>query len=175
MRQSFYVDDTLKSFPSAKIAVDMIYKFKSLCKKGGFNLTKFSSNHTEVLKSIPDEYRKDGVKGKDLNLGILPEDKVLVVKWNIQEDTLRFIIKMDGKPATRRGLLVALSSVYNPLGLEAPFQLKSRLIIQGLRKSNLNWDEPIDDKTAQERLKCRNNLMTLDGKSIARRLKPEKF
>ena len=84
------------------------------------------------MKSIPDEYRKDGVKGKDLNLGILPEDKVLVVKWNIQEDTLRFIIKMDGKPATRRGLLVALSSVYNPFGLEAPFQLKSRLIIQGL-------------------------------------------
>ena len=120
----------LKSFLSAKIAVDMIYKVKSLCKKGGFNLTKFSSNYTEVLKSIPDEYRKDGVKDKDLNLGILREDKALVVQWNIQEGTLRFIIKIDGKSATQGGLLVALSSVYNPLGLGAPFQLKSRLIIQ---------------------------------------------
>ena len=99
-RRNFYVDDMLKIFPSAKIAVDMIYKVKSSCKERGFNLTKFSSNDIEVLKSIPDEFRKDGVKDKDLNLGVLPEDKALGVKRNIQEDTLRFIIKMDDKPAT---------------------------------------------------------------------------
>ena len=79
------------------------HQVKSLCKEGGFNLTKFSSNHIEVLKSIPDECRKDRVKDKDLNLGILPEDKALGVKWNIQENTLGFIIKMYDKPATRRG------------------------------------------------------------------------
>ena len=165
----------LKSFPSEKIAVNMIYKVKSLCKEGGFHLTEFSSNHIEVLKSVPDECRKDGVKDKDLNLGILPEDKALGVKWNIQEDTLGFIIKMDDKPATRRGLLAALSSLYDRLGLGAPFLLKGRLIIQRLCKNNLNWDEPIDDDTAQEWLKWRNNLKTLDGKSIARCLKPENF
>ena len=80
LRRNFYVDDMLKSFPSAKIALDMIDKVKSLCKEDGFNLTKFSSNHIEVLKSIPDECRKDKVKEKGLNLGILPEDKVLGVK-----------------------------------------------------------------------------------------------
>ena len=136
LRRNFYVDDMLKCFPSAKIAVDMIYKVKSLCKEGGFNLTKFSSNHIEVLKSIPDECRKDGVKDKDLNLGILPEDKALGVKWNIQEDTLGFIIKMDDKPATQRGLLATLSSVFDPLGLGAPFLLKRRLIMQRLCKIN---------------------------------------
>ena len=88
LRLNFYVDDLLKSFPDAKIAADMIHKVISLYKKGGFNLTKFSSNHIKALKSIPDKYRKDGVQGKDLNLGILPEDKPLGVKWNIQEDTL---------------------------------------------------------------------------------------
>ena len=116
----------------------MIFNGKSLCKKGGFNLTKLSSNHIEVLKSIPDGCRKDGVKDKHLNLGILPEDKALGVKWNIQEDTLRFIIKMNDKPATRHGLLVALSSVYDPLGLGASFLLKGRLIIRRLCNSNLN-------------------------------------
>ena len=117
----------------------------------------------------------DGVKDKHLNLGILPEDKALRVKWNIQEDTLGFIIKMDHKPATRRGLLAALSSVYDPLGLRAPFLLKGRLIIQRLCENNLNWNEPIDDDTIQEWLKWRNNLMNLNGKSIARYLKPENF
>ena len=64
-----------------------------MCKEGGFNLTKFSSNLVEVLMSIPDECRKDGVKDKNLNLGILPEDKALEVKWNLQEDTLDSLSK----------------------------------------------------------------------------------
>ena len=64
------------------------------------------------------------MKDKDLNLGILSEDKALGVKWNIQEDTLRFLIKMDDKPATQHGVLAVLSSVYDPLGLGEPFLLK---------------------------------------------------
>ena len=175
LRRNFYVDDMLKSFPSTKIAVDMIHKVKLLCKEGGFNLTKFSCNHIEVLKSIPEEYRKDGVKDKDLNLALLPEGKALGVKWNIQEVTLGFIIEMDDKPTIPRGFLAALSSVYDPLGLGAPFLLKDRLIIQRLSRNNLKWDEPIDDDTAQEWPKWRNNMLTLDGKSIARCLKPENF
>ena len=89
------------------------------------------------MKSIPGEHRKNAVKDKDLNLGILPEDKALGMKWNIQEDTLGFIIKMDDKPTTRRGLLAALSSGYDPLGLGAPFLLKGRLIIPRLCRNNL--------------------------------------
>ena len=48
LRQNFYVDDMLKSFPSTKIAVDMIRKVKLLCKEGGFNLTKFSCKHRSI-------------------------------------------------------------------------------------------------------------------------------
>ena len=82
------------------------------------------------MQSIQDQYNKDGVKDKDLNLGILPEDKALGVKWNIKEDTLGFIIKMDDKPATWCGHLTARSSVYHPLGSGAQFLSKIRLIIQ---------------------------------------------
>ena len=106
------------------------------------------------------------MKDKDLNLGILPDDKALGVKWNIQEDTLGFIIKMDDKPITRRGLLAALSSGYDPLGLGAPFLLKGRLSIERLCRNNLKWDEPIDDDTAQEWFKWRSNLMTLDARKL---------
>ena len=102
------------------------------------NIAKSSSNQIEVLKSIPNECRKDGVKDKDLNLGILPEDKALGVKWNIQEDTLGFIIKMDDKPATRRGLRASMSSVYVPLDLGAPFLFKGRLVTERLGKNNSN-------------------------------------
>ena len=48
-----------------------------MCKEGGFNLTKFSSNSLDVLKTIQDKDRKDGVKMKDLAIGVLTEDKAL--------------------------------------------------------------------------------------------------
>ena len=111
------MEDILKSFPAVKVAADMIHKIKLLYDKGGFNLTKFSSNHVGVLRSIPNEHRKDGVSDRDFNLGILPKDKALRVKWNIQEDTLGFIVMMNDKPPTKCGLLAALSSVYDPLVL----------------------------------------------------------
>ena len=90
------------------------------------------------LRLIPNEHRKDGVNNRDLNLGTLPKDKALRVKWNIQEDTLGFIVMMNDKAPTKCGLLAALSSVYDPLGLGAPFLLKSLLILQRLHKNNLS-------------------------------------
>ena len=127
----------LKSSSSIEEAIRITEKVKELCKEGGFNLTKFSSNNLDVLKTIQAKDRKDGVKDKDLAIGVLAEDKALSVSWNVGEDTLGFQIKMSDKPVTRRGLLAVLSSVYDPLGLGAPFLLKGRQIIQNLCRNNL--------------------------------------
>ena len=75
------------------------------------------------------------MNNRDLNIGILPENKAFGVNWNIQEDNLGFTITLDDKPATRRGLLAILRCVYCPLGLESPFLLKDRLIIQNCAKT----------------------------------------
>ena len=74
---------------------------------------------------------------------------------------------MNDKPAARRVVLAALSTVYEPLGLGSPFLLKDRLIIQSLYKNSLIWGEPIDDNAAQEWFKWKNNVMMMNRKSIA--------
>ena len=136
---------------------------------------KFSSNNLDVLKTIQDKDRKDGVKDKDLAIGVLAEDKALSVRWNVGEDTLGFQIKMSVKPVTRHGLLAALSNVYDPLGLGAPFLLKGHQIIQNLCSNNLTWDDPIDDSSSYKWLKWRNQLMTLQDMNITRCIKPKNF
>ena len=50
---------------------------KNCAQKGGFNLTKFTSNSEEVLKSIPDEEKRKNVSVEALTFGKLSEDKAL--------------------------------------------------------------------------------------------------
>ena len=45
----------------------------------------------------------------------------------------------------RRGILASVSSVYDPLGLVAPFLLTGKQIVQDLCKNQTDWDEPIPD------------------------------
>ena len=80
----------LTSFSSIEEAIKITGKVKELCKEGGFSLTKFSSNNLDVLKTIQDKDRKDGVKDKDLAIGVLAEDKAVCVRWNVGEETLGF-------------------------------------------------------------------------------------
>ena len=65
LRWNIYVDDMMKSFSSIEEAIRIIGKVKELCKEGAFNLTTFSSNSSDVLKTVQDKDRKDGVKDKD--------------------------------------------------------------------------------------------------------------
>ena len=107
LRRNFYVDDMLKSFSSIEEAITITGKVKELCKKEGFNLTKFPSNNLDVLKTIQYKDRMDDVKDKDLAIVVLAEDTALGIKWNVEEDALGFQIKISDKFCTRRGLLAA--------------------------------------------------------------------
>ena len=97
---------------------------------------------------IPDDKRKPNVRNELVTLGNLPEEKILGVKWDTQNDTLGFYIKLADKPLTRHSLLPTLGSVYDPLGLGAPLLLKGKQIIQHLCRNRLDWDEPIDERSS---------------------------
>ena len=107
-----------------------------MCKSRGFNLTKFLSYSTELLATIAEEKRKEGVKEKDLP-GDLPNDKALGICWNIERDTFSFKINLDRKTITKRSLLSIISSIYDPLGYAAPFVLEGRQILQRLCNKNV--------------------------------------
>ena len=64
--KSFYVHDPLKSVKSEEYAVDLIKKINKICTAGGFNLKKSICNRKNVLMSISDIHRREGVKDTDL-------------------------------------------------------------------------------------------------------------
>ena len=54
-----------------------------------------------------------------------------------------FDVKPLNKPMTRRGMLSELSSVFDPLGPEAPVLLLGRVLLQELLDEDLGWDEQV--------------------------------
>ena len=138
---NFYVDDCLKSGQDQEDVTALAHGVKQLCALGGFNLTKFMSNDRQLLNSFPNEERGKEVKAIDLSHDELPETKALGVVWIPEDDELVVRTGVMAKEPTRRGILATVSSVYDPLGIVAPFVLSGRTILQELCRLELGWDQ----------------------------------
>ena len=148
VRRNFYVDDLLKSTPSEEDAIKLLYDVKELCSKGGFNLTKISSNSTKVLRSVPNEARAKKVKTLELGSDVLPVERALGVTWDTHADTFKFqvdIERLRSKPMTKRGMLSATASCYDPLGLVTPSVVRARILIQDLFRLKVGWDDRVPE------------------------------
>ena len=100
-----------------------------MCSLGGFKLTKWISNSRAVLASIPDEDEAKQVNNLDLDRDKLPHERALGLYWDIENDIFSFRVTVNNKTLTRRSILSTVSSVYDPLGLLAPFILKAKQIL----------------------------------------------
>ena len=130
VKQNFYVDDCLKSVKTEDIAITLADQLSKLLQKGGFRLMKWLSNSRKVIESIPQSERAKSVKMLDFEH--LPSERALGIQWNIQIDKFEFNINVKPKDPTRRGILAVVSSVYDPLGLAAPFELTAKILLQDL-------------------------------------------
>ncbi|XP_068716993.1 uncharacterized protein [Montipora capricornis] len=173
VKDNFYVDDCLKSVPSKTEAIGLVNELRTLLSKRGFRLTKWISNSRKVIDSIPLSEREGSVK--DLLLDQLPIERALGVRWDVESDTFGFKISVKDRPATRRGILSVVSSVYDPLGFAAPFILPAKALLQDLCCKNLGWDEPISD---EDLIRWRNwleELPRLEDLRVNRCFKPINF
>ena len=67
------------------------------------------------------------------------------VVWNIEKDVFQFEVFKPDKPATKRGILSAISSLYDPMGFVCPVVLKAKRIMQRLWILQLAWDDPVSE------------------------------
>ena len=93
---------------------------------------------------MPESERAAQVKTLDFDK--LPVERALGVQWNVASDQFGFSIVIKDRPATRRGLLSIISSVYDPLGLAPSFILNAKLILQDLCRNKYGWDNKIPDE-----------------------------
>ena len=145
MYRHFYVDNLLRAMDDQEKCVSLVQDVIRLCSEGGFRLNQWTTNQKEILASIPESERDDSVATLDLNRDELPTERTLGIHWNMQTDNFTFQISVRSKPETRRGVLSIVSSLYDPLGLVAPFTLLGKMLLQEMCRLDLGWDDPMPE------------------------------
>ena len=174
IKNSFYVDDCLKSVSTAAEGKQLVQQLYSGLAEHGFHLTKWVSNEPETLSVLPPG--ESAVVNRQVQLGNdLPSEKVLGLGWDTKLDTFSVRSLEKKSPFTRRGVLSTLSSVYDPLGLVAPFVLKAKVLLQEGCRRNLGWDDPIPEDIRQPWEKWLSELGKLAEVQLSRCLIPSSF
>ena len=172
MKRNFYVDDCLKSVIDEHSAIQISKQLTELLAKGGFHVTKWTSNSEKVIAAIPEGERAAGVKQCDIiSISTAPMERALGIQWNIHSDEFKFQINVQERPATRRGILSTMSSVYDPLGFVVPILLPVKTILQELCRKGLDLDDPIPDEYLILWKRWLFDLPKLEEFSIARCMK----
>ena len=145
VEKNLYMDDFLKSVCDETNAVQMFREITSLLACGGFRLTKWISSLCEVLSQIPPQEKAS--LSVDLSFAELPIERTLGLKWNTETDCFCFSIYSHQLPeSTKCGVLSRLSTVFDPLGVLAPYMLPAKCLVQSLWHKNKDWDEPFDEE-----------------------------
>jgi hypothetical protein len=93
----------------------------------------------------------------------------------VESDRLGLKVEINNRGFTRRKMLSMVSSIYDPLGLVAPFTLPVKLLLQDLCRRNVSWDEVLSDEDEQQWRKWMDILPELENVSIPRCYKPDSF
>ena len=138
-----YMDDLYVSTDTLEEAKTLRTALPTVLATGGFNLTKWTSNNLEFNQSIPESDRSNSAP---INTNKKVIDRVLGVKWNPINDC--YLLQPTNfqdtpKTLTQRTLLKYVSSIFDPLGMSSPIQIRVRTSLQQIWKDNQHWDRPI--------------------------------
>ncbi|XP_053691580.1 uncharacterized protein LOC128740093 [Sabethes cyaneus] len=167
--RNHYVDDYLDSFHDITNATRIVSDVIRIHDGASFKIRGFVSNSKELLSKLPAD-RISPIKEVSLDEEQNFE-KILGMYWNTQSDTFKYKLKIPEAVTlepTKREVLSFIMSVYDPLGLISHITIESKLIMQDLWRTGIEWDDKIPDnlnKTWQNWIK---KLSVLENLSIPR-------
>ncbi|KAK0144674.1 hypothetical protein N1851_017016 [Merluccius polli] len=174
IQRNFYVDDGLLSVPTEQEAIHLVKEARELCGTGKLRLHKFVSNNDNVMMSIPEEDRAT-IKDQDLALSLPHMERALGVEWCVTSDSFKFRVQVKSNPSTRRGVLSTVASVYDPLGLMAPFVLLGKQVLQQMCRGKIGWDEELPESLRPQWESWIKDLPNLSDMEIKRCYLPSHF
>lgn len=165
IQKSVYVDELSSGHHSFEAAFHLYQRAKSIFQDAAMNIRKWKRNDNalaELIKAEEElkgdaEYPRSKVQGyaeSTLNPTDLSPVKVLGIPWNTSSDTLT--MKLDAivcdvrKGMTKRSLLSAVSSIFDPLGILSPTVLALKLLFRRICTSNIEWNQTLPENVERD-------------------------
>ena len=123
------MDNSTNSVRSDEEGVELVRQLAALWHKASMHPRKWLSNSTAVLQTIPEE---DRAKEINLTKRQLPNVNTLGILWLAKEDQFTFELQLSeiGSNPTKRAFLSATASLFDPLGLLAPYLVQAKILLQ---------------------------------------------
>nr|XP_012230570.1 PREDICTED: uncharacterized protein LOC105676913 [Linepithema humile] len=146
LQDFIYVDDALFGADDVRSLTDTRFQLVELMKKEGFQLRKWASNSSDLLRDLSADQPEvtDHLILKDESL------KVLGLSWLPLKDVFRFIVNFVAPDTpTKRSILSFVARLYDPLGWAAPVVIVAKILLQELWFLRCDWDAPLPDTLLQ--------------------------
>ncbi|XP_055636699.1 uncharacterized protein LOC129775699 [Toxorhynchites rutilus septentrionalis] len=175
VKSKMYMDDYYDSTDTAEEAGERALQVKNIHLSAGFDMRNWVSNSSDVLLRLgepvaqtPREFGcEEEIKWKQV-LGITwdPIRDVLSFSTNLRAELIPYVI---GKQRpTKRMALRIIMSLFDPLGLLAPFTIHGRMLVQDLWRSGLQWDEEMRNEDFEKWVRWTNLFPNISELQIPR-------
>jgi len=160
-----YVDDIISGANTVEDARNLQNQLSSLLREGGFEAHKWCLNSDDTLIEVPLGMR-ESISQLDINASDVIN--TLGLTWNPIFDEFQFRIQMMCNVTTKRKMLSEISKLFDPLGLIGPIITVAKILMQGLWKINLDWDDPLPNAILQRWTDFQDSLKQVYALSVPR-------
>ena len=170
IRRNFYMDDFVKSVPSAEQAIEIYNMLRAKLARGGFHLTKWISKCEQTMTSI-DQADKSPSSSKTFEAEPT-SPSILGLPWNVDADNLEVCRGMQKEipvKITQRAVLSHVSAVFDPLGIVSPFAIRLRLLLKSIWKENgQSRDKELNEENRHEFKKWASEMIHKNQMALKR-------
>ncbi|XP_063532051.1 uncharacterized protein LOC134742795 [Cydia strobilella] len=154
IQNNHYMDDYVASYKTENELLRTSSQVRDSHAEGNFHLRGYASNSERLLASIEPELHAQ----EPTHLGER-QQTVLGMTWDPSTDTLGYNTKMLRVPEavktrerlpTKRELLSAIMSIYDPMGLIAQYVISAKIIFQRVWAKGTTWDAPLPNEEAED-------------------------
>lgn len=165
-----FVDDIVTGASSVEEANTLKNQLIQLLSLGGFELRKWSSNHSQLLTDLPECHRE---KPKTLDFSSGHVVNILGLQWNPERDCFSYRLCINAGVPTKRFVLAQIARIYDPMGWLSPVIVWAKILMQWLWTQGLGWDDPIPSPNKDKWNQFIDDLPRLETISLPRFICPE--
>jgi hypothetical protein len=166
IEQNLYVDNVFGGEETVQNCLNYYREAVDIFSSRKMNLREWFSNSTEVMNAIPEKHRGTG-----------EVTTALGQVWDTRADVLSCKLSkfVDAEVRTKRQVLKALASVYDPCGHFTPVTIGAKILMQELWAANLQWDERLPDEFLAKWNLCRDSIRQISAIKVSRQLQQSPY